>query len=120
MARCSCGEDCEITCTGDADASTIGKRSIASARALILRAAKRASWDLSATVDVSVKGLPLITLAAHVNRLTGREILVPASKANKRVNLRLKKVRLRAAIRKLPAFGPEARRRDRGRARAAP
>jgi|SRR6266545_4711999 hypothetical protein len=101
MARCSCGEDCEITCTGGCGCIYVWEEEHCLCTCFDSSGGRRGNLGLSATVDVSVKGLPLSTLAAHVNRLTGREILVPVSKANKRVNLRLKKVRLRAAIKKL-------------------
>lgn len=101
MARCKCGEDCEITCTGGCGCIYDWEEEHCFCTCFDSSGGGKGKLGLSATVDVSVKGLPLITLAAHVNRLTGREILVPASKANKRVNLQLKKVRLRAAIKKL-------------------
>jgi sporulation-control protein spo0M len=50
---------------------------------------------------VAVSGLPLGQVAAKVDRLLARDVLVPASRIKKTVRLRLKGVSVAAAIKAL-------------------
>jgi hypothetical protein len=56
---------------------------------------------LTALVDVSISRLPLVMVASQLHRLCGKELLVPASKANRVVSVRMRKVRFRTAIKRL-------------------
>jgi hypothetical protein len=65
--------------------------------------------SLGNKVDVSVSGLPLGQVAAQLDRLLARDVLVPASRVKERVRLRLKGVRVSAAIRALGLRTQKAR-----------
>ena len=57
--------------------------------------------SLGNKIDVSVSGLPLGQVTAKFDRLLARDVLVPASRVEKTVRLRLKGVTVSAAIRAL-------------------
>ena len=57
--------------------------------------------SLNALVDVSISGLPLGQFAAHLDRMLAREVLMPASRVNEKVKLRLRRVPVSAAIKHL-------------------
>ena len=58
--------------------------------------------SLGNKVDVSVSGIPLGQVAAQFDRLLlARNVLVPAARVKKKVRLRLKGVRVSAAIKAL-------------------
>ena len=60
-----------------------------------------AKLSLNALVDVCVSGLPLGQFAAQLDRMLAREVLVPASRLNEKVKLRLKRVPMSTAIKEL-------------------
>jgi hypothetical protein len=102
MATCSIGR-CKITCPPggcgcvyeyDSDVCTcecFGEENPGSGLNL----------SLGALVDVCVSGLPLGQFAAHLDRILAREVLMPASRVNEKVKLRLRRVPLSAAIKEL-------------------
>ena len=74
------------------------------------------SLSLGSKIDVSVKGLPLVQLAARLDKLLAREVLVPASRMRQRVSLNLKRVSFAAALKAL-GLQTRAYRKRRKRAR---
>jgi len=99
MATCSAGR-CKITCPPggcscvyeyDRDACTcecFGEETGGSGGKL----------SLNAVVDVCVSGLPLGQFAASLDRMLARDVLVPASRLNQKVKLRLTHVPVSRAI----------------------
>jgi hypothetical protein len=57
--------------------------------------------SLGNKTDVSVSGIPLGQVAAHFDRLLDRRVLVPAARVRKMVRLRLRGVRVSAAMKVL-------------------
>jgi hypothetical protein len=57
--------------------------------------------SLGNKIDVSVSGIPLGQVAAHFDRLLDRSVLVPAARVRKKVRLRLRGVRVSAAMKAL-------------------
>jgi hypothetical protein len=57
--------------------------------------------SLGNKIDVSVSGIPLGQVAAQFDRLLDRSVLVPAARVRKTVRIRLKGVRVSAAMRAL-------------------
>lgn len=56
---------------------------------------------LGTRIDITVAGLPLGPIAVCLDRLVARDVLVPASRVDTKVNLRLKRVTFSAAIKAL-------------------
>jgi hypothetical protein len=102
VATCSAGR-CKITCPPggcscvyeyDRDACTcecFGEETGGSGGKL----------SLNAVVDVCVSGLPLGQFAASLDRMLARDVLVPASRLNQKVKLRLTHVPVSRAIKEL-------------------
>ena len=85
---CSCvyeydRDACTCECFGDENTGSGGKLS------------------LNALVDICVSGLPLGQFAAHLDRTLARGVLVPASRLNEKVKLRLTRVPISTAIKEL-------------------
>jgi hypothetical protein len=69
-----------------------------------------AKLSLNALVDVCVSGLPLGQFAAQLDRMLARGVLVPASRLNEKVKLRLARVTMSTAIKELGlTTGPKAK-----------
>lgn len=56
---------------------------------------------LTATVDVSVSGLPLSQVAAKFDRFLAHDVLLPVARSNEPVDLELKGVTVGAALKSL-------------------
>jgi hypothetical protein len=63
-------------------------------------------------IDVSVSGIPLGQVAAQFDRLLARNVLVPVSRVRNKVRLRLRGVRVAAAMK---ALGLTSQRRTKSR-----
>jgi hypothetical protein len=57
--------------------------------------------NLGNRIDVSVSGIPLGQVAAQFDQLLDRSVLVPTARVRKKVRIRLKGVRVSAAMRAL-------------------
>jgi hypothetical protein len=68
---------------------------------------------MGTVVSVSVKGLELGRFAARLDRMLAREVLVPASRAREKVNVKLRRVRFSEAIKALGLSTRAASRRPR-------
>jgi hypothetical protein len=55
-------------------------------------------FSMGAIVSVTVNGLPLSALAGRFDRLIARDVLVPAARLNDKVTVKLRRVRLSAAL----------------------
>jgi len=58
-------------------------------------------YNLGSMISISVAGLQLGQVAEHLDRLLVREVLVPASRAGKKINLRVKRASFSAVLRAL-------------------
>lgn len=102
MATCSAGpRRCRIVCNGgcgciyshDTDSCTCECFDDAGSNDFTL--------GLGAVVSVSVSGLSLGQLASRFDRLLAREVMVPAARTGEPITIRLKRVRVSAALKTL-------------------
>jgi hypothetical protein len=102
MANCNCGHDCKIECPGGC--GCIYVHDTEECRCSCFKSTtggSKVGLSLAAKIDISVSRLELGKIAAHLDRLTAKDVFVPASKVHKVVSLRMKNVPLRAAIKSL-------------------
>lgn len=102
MATCSCGPRCKIVCEGGCGCVYSYEEDACTCECFDSNVGGgNLSLSLGSKIDLSVKGLPLGQLAARLDKLLAREVLVPASRTRQRVSLNLKRVSFAAALRAL-------------------
>jgi len=120
MATCSTGPNCKIVCTGGCGCVFEHETGFCTCECFDDDNGVHGNLGLSAVVSVTVKGLTLGTIAGRLDRRMAREVMVPASRVNEKVNLQLKRVPVSTAIAALglttrpskrPAASPRARKR---------
>ena len=117
MATCSCGPRCKIVCEGGCGCVYSYEEDACTCECFDSNVGgSNLHLSLASKIDVSVKGLPLGQLAARLDKLLAREVLVPASRMRQRVSLNLKRVSFAAALKAL-GLQTRAYRKRRKRAR---
>jgi hypothetical protein len=101
MATCSAGR-CKITCPpGGCSCVYEYDRDACTCECFGEENGGGGKLSLNAIVDVCVSGLPLGQFAASLDRMLTRDVLVPASRLNQKVKLRLTRVPVSRAIKEL-------------------
>lgn len=101
MATCSAGR-CRITCPpGGCSCVYEYDRDACTCECFGEETGSAGTLSLNALVDVCVSGLPLGQFAASLDRMLARDVLVPASRLNQKVKLRLTRVPVSRAIKEL-------------------
>jgi hypothetical protein len=103
MATCACGpgRECTIDCPGRGCGCVYVYDTEECHCACFGEADGHQKYNLGNLISISVAGLPLGQVAARLDRLLVREVLVPAARAQEKVNLRLKRASFSAVIRTL-------------------
>ncbi len=93
MANCAAGpRRCRISCIGGCGCVYVHDTDQCTCECFDDAGTTNGKLGLGALVSVSVSGLSLGQLAARLDLLLAREVLVPAARVGEKVNLRLKRV----------------------------
>lgn len=98
MATCSAGGRCRIVCSGGCGCIYVYDEDVCTCECYDEVGPTTNAIGLKAVVNVTVIGLPLAQIGARFDRLLTREVLVPASRANEKVTLTLKRVPIATAL----------------------
>src|SRR5215211_5702530 len=100
MARCSAGPGrCKIACDGGCGCVYLHEADACICECFDTDDATTGlNVGMGTLVSVSVNGLELGELATRLDRLLTRDVLVPASRARQKVQIKLKRVRFSEAI----------------------
>jgi hypothetical protein len=104
MARCSAGPrpTCKIDCDGGCSCVYVYETNLCECECFESDGGKsNQKYNLGNLISISVADLQLGQVAARLDRLLLREVLVPASRAHEKVNLRVKRAPFSAVIRTL-------------------
>lgn len=104
MARCSAGPrpTCKIDCNGGCSCVYVYETNQCECECFESDGEKsNQKYNLGNLISISVADLQLEQVAARLDRLLLREVLVPASRAHEKVNLRVKRAPFSAVIRTL-------------------
>ena len=102
MATCSAGR-CHIECEGGCGCVYVYEENSCTCECFGSPGGglNGALVGLTATVDVSVSGLPLSQVAAQFDRFLADDVLLPVARSNEPVHLALKGVTVAAALKSL-------------------
>jgi hypothetical protein len=100
--RCSCGEGRRhIDCDGGCGCIYVYDENACVCECFDSVSSVRMSLSGATRVNVSIAGLPLGQVATLFDRLLARDVLVPASRVQKKVRLKLEDVSLASALNQL-------------------
>lgn len=102
MANCSAGPArCKIACTGGCACVYMHDIDACSCECFDPEVSNPANLSLSAEVSITVSGLPLGQVANRLDKLMVREVLVPAGRTKETINIKLKRVPMSEALKRL-------------------
>lgn len=103
MANCSAGRPtCKISCSGGGCACVYEHETDACyCECFEPDAPVAGNLKLSAEVSVTINKLPLHRFALRLDRLMARDVFVPASRSRDIINLKLRRVPLSEAVKRL-------------------
>ena len=102
MATCKAGGRCKIECTGGCSCVYVDETDTCTCECYDdVGGSSGQRFTLGNKINVSVAGLPLGQVAAQLDRLLVRDVLVPASRTREKVRLTLTSVTFSAALKRL-------------------
>jgi hypothetical protein len=130
MSRCSAGPSgrCQIDCVGGCACAYVWEDDTCTCECFdSVGGGPNLGLNAQNVVDVSITGLPLGHVATFFDGLLARDVLVPASRLQEKVTLKLKRVTLSHALKELGlstqkpvAQKPVARRKPAARSKRTP
>ncbi len=102
MATCNAGGDCRIHCPGGCGCIYVHETDECICKCYNGEPTDNVKeYSLGNLISISVAGLQLGQVGAHLDGLLAREVLVPASRVHEKVNLRVKRASFSKVIRTL-------------------